>query len=92
MRLLPLVRHLDRLFAAFVAFLTKQHTSRILFGGNSARLGLVLDERQATAWHHAYFAEALEAAEDPDQAIGVDIARQILQEQCLVWRQVLVGY
>lgn len=86
--LLALVRDLDELGAV-----ADGHAGRVLLGGDGAGLGLVLDEGDAlAAGHEAHLAEALEAAEDGGERVDVVVVGQVLHEQDLVRRQVLVRH
>lgn len=85
--LLSLVRDLHTLASV------QLHASRILLRGDGTSLVLVLDERNApTARDKTNLAEALETAKDVGEGRGVDIVGQVLDEEDLIGRQVLVWH
>lgn len=86
--LLPLVRNLHELRP-----IGKRHAGGVLLGGDGTGLGLVLDESDAlAAGDEADLAEPLEAPEDARERLDVVVVGQVLHEQDLVRRQVLVGH
>lgn len=85
-KLLPLVRHLD-------VVRSKRHARCVLLGRDGAMLGLVLDEGDAaTPRNETHLAEALEAPKEGSERVHIVVVGQVLHEQDLVRRQVLVGY
>lgn len=86
--LLSLVGNLHDLLAVL-----QSHAGRVLLGGDSTGLGVVLDESNTAATRHSTdFAEALEAGEDGSEVVLAKVVGQVLNEKDAVGRQVLVGH
>lgn len=85
--LLPLIRDLHCLLAAL-----ERHSCRVLLGRYGALLGFVLDEGDPLpAGHQTHLAETVEAAENLRKRIHGEVVGEVLNEENLVRRQVLVG-
>lgn len=86
--LLALIRNANGL-----SLISHGHTRRSLFGTDSTRLALVLDERNTlSARHQSDFLETLESAEDGRQTLLARVVGELPQEEDLIGRQVLVWH
>lgn len=85
--LLPLVCNFDNMSVS------QCHTRRVLLGRDGSLLGLVFDEGNATpSRYQPYLAEPLEARKDITNSVGIVVIGQVLHEERLVRRQVLVWH
>jgi len=84
--LLSLIRDLHDLRS-----ITQRHTSGILLRADRTRLSLILNKRNSSSsGHQSYFPKALESTKDSSQSIDIVLLGQVLDEQDLVRRQILV--